>query len=280
MILYRKEPYPLQMKNIMLLDDIESGGVVYVSKSTYDQALLLHGRFDGNTMRVADAINCKKTGVYITMQELYGLIDNMSKTMPEPINILAPFLMFCVQNEGIEWDSKDRVFAYGILHQYSQLIDFNAMTLVPAEVRNIVTLPTMLLKQYETSWNDLCSTLEDKVVLGAVQQTPITSTTSIQNTTPITEVKAETKPAVTPKTGETKVDKNDESAKGGEEEMTPFEKMIRGLNTKAKSDYEEAKKKTPTPLPKPAPKAQPVSAPAVNKTEATQNSAILDEFDI
>ena len=44
MILYRKEPYPIQMKNVMLLDDTKSGGVVYVNKNTYDQALLLSGR--------------------------------------------------------------------------------------------------------------------------------------------------------------------------------------------------------------------------------------------
>lgn len=148
----------------MLLDDAESGGLVYVNKDTYDQALLLSGRMDGNPQRVLDVIKTPKTEIYRTMAGFKALMENMMRTMPKPLNMLAPFLIFCVGNQGIEWKENDRILAYGILHQLSQLMDFNSATLVPAQIRTDVALPTALLMQYETSWNELCSSLEDKIV--------------------------------------------------------------------------------------------------------------------
>lgn len=164
MIIYRKEPYPLQMKNIMLLDEEITGGIVYVNKATYDQALLLYGRFDGNPQRVLDIIKGKGTDSYICMPELSGLVNLMCQKMPEPLNMIAPFLIYATPNSGIAWKADDVELGYGILHQLSQLIDFNATTLVPKEIRQQITLPTAILLQYKTSWSELCSTLEDKVV--------------------------------------------------------------------------------------------------------------------
>lgn len=168
MILYRKEPYPIQMKNVMLLDDTKSGGVVYVNKTTYDQALLLSGRLDGDPKRVLDILRSPRTEAYRATMGLNDLVDGMMSSMPKPINMLAPFLVFCVQNQGIKWDANDREFAYGILHQFSQLVDFNAITLVPVEVRNNITVATSILMDYKTSWDDLCSSLTDKVVLNGM----------------------------------------------------------------------------------------------------------------
>ena len=183
MILYRTEPYPLQMRNIMLLDDVESGGVVYVNKDTYDQALLLSGRMDGNPQRVLDVLKTPKNQVYVTMAGLKGLMDNLMKSMPKPLNMLAPFLIFCHHNQGIDWDAKNREMGYGILHQFSQLIDFNAVTTISADARATISLPTALINQYQTSWNELCSSLEDKIVLETpvVYEGPIKSADDEQN---------------------------------------------------------------------------------------------------
>lgn len=169
MILYRTEPYPLQMRNIMLLDDAESGGVVYVNKDTYDQALLLSGRMDGNPQRVLDVLKTPKNQVFATMAGLKSLTENLMQTMPKPLNMLAPFLIFCTHNQGIDWDPKNRIMGYGILHQFSQLIDFNAVSTISAEARATISLPTALINQYETSWEELCTSLKDRVVL----ETPV-----------------------------------------------------------------------------------------------------------
>lgn len=279
MILYRKEPYPLQMKNIMLLDDAKSGGVVYVSKTTYDQALMLHSRFDGNVQRVIDTLKSKKTEAYIAIPGLPNTINAMGKTMPEPLNILAPFLMLCTQNQGIEWNENDREFAYGILHQYSQLIDFNAMTLVPAEVRANVTIPTALLKQYQVSWDDICSTLEDKVVAlpkqAVVQQvvqapqTPeVKPTVTVQPTQPAPTTAQPTPASAQP-------------VKEEEPELSPLEKKLLAIRQQAEKRNEEINKKAAE-APKPNP-ATPATKPTTineQKAEAKAANAVLDEYDV
>lgn len=279
MILYRKEPYPLQMKNIMLLDDVKSGGVVYVNKATYDQALMLHSRFDGNVQRVADTIKSKKTEVYITIPNLPKVIETMGKTMPEPLNILAPFLMLCANNTGIEWDVENREMVYGILHQYSQLIDFNAMTLVPAEVRANVQFPTSLLKQYKVSWEDLCSTLEDKVVLAPktviqevrveqpVQVAPApTSVSQPIQQTPVPQPVPVATPAPQPAQPKTE-----------EKPLSPLEKKLLEIK-KQSEERDKAINKKAAETPKPTPAAKPTT-PTVKK-EAEINTELLNEYDI
>lgn len=277
MILYRKEPYPLQMKNIMLLDDVKSGGVVYVNKATYDQALMLHSRFDGNVQRVADTIKSKKTEVYITIPNLPKVIETMGKTMPEPLNILAPFLMLCANNTGIEWNVEDREMVYGILHQYSQLIDFNAMTLVPAEVRANVQFPTSLLKQYKVSWEDLCSTLEDKVVLAPktmIQEVKVEQPVQVAPaSTPVPQPAQQTPtpqpaPVATPQPTQPKTE---------EKPLSPLEKKLLEIK-KQSEERDKAINKKAAETPKPTPAAKP-AMPAAKK-EAEVNTSLLNEYDI
>lgn len=279
MILYRKEPYPLQMKNIMLLDDVKSGGVVYVNKATYDQALMLHSRFDGNVQRVADTIKSKKTEVYITIPNLPKVIETMGKTMPEPLNILAPFLMLCANNTGIEWNVEDREMVYGILHQYSQLIDFNAMTLVPAEVRANVQFPTSLLKQYKVSWEDLCSTLEDKVVLAPktmIQEVKVEQPVQVAPaSTPVPQPAQQTPtpqpaPVATPTPQPTQ-------PKTEEKPLSPLEKKLLEIK-KQSEERDKAINKKAAETPKPTPAAKP-AMPAAKK-EAEVNTSLLNEYDI
>lgn len=276
MILYRKEPYPLQMKNIMLLDDVKSGGVVYVNKATYDQALMLHSRFDGNVQRVADTIKSKKTEVYITIPNLPKVIETMGKTMPEPLNILAPFLMLCANNAGIEWDVENREMVYGILHQYSQLIDFNAMTLVPAEVRANVQFPTSLLKQYKVSWEDLCSTLEDKVVLA-----PKTVIQEVKVEQPVQTISAPTQqtPAPQPAPAATPAPQPAQPAQPKTEEkpLSPLEKKLLEIK-KQSEERDKAINKKAAETPKPTPLTKPATPAA--KKEAEVNTNLLNEYDI
>lgn len=290
MILYRKEPYPLQMKNIMLLDDTKSGGVVYVNKATYDQALMLYSRFDGNVKRVTDTIKSKKTEVYITVPNLPNVIEAMGKTMPEPLNVLAPFLMLCANNEGLEWNVEDREMAYGILHQYSQLIDFNAMTLVPAEVRANIQFPTSLLKQYKVSWDDLCSTLEDKVMLApktVVQEVRVEQ--PVQTATPVT-TPVQQAPVATPNPTPAQSAPVQQApvaqpapVKEAEKPLSPLEKKLMEIKKQAE-ERDKAINKKAAETPKPTPAAKPATTTTTTTTaakkEAEVNSQLLNEYDI
>lgn len=279
MILYKKEPYPLQMKNIMLLDDAKSGGVVYVSKTTYDQALMLHSRFDGNVQRVIDTLKSKKTEAYIAIPGLPNTINVMGKTMPEPLNILAPFLMLCTQNQGIEWNENDREFAYGILHQYSQLIDFNAMTLVPAEVRANVTIPTALLKQYQVSWDDICSTLEDKVV--ALPKQAVVQQVVQAPQTPEVKPIVTAQPAQPAPTTAQSTPAPAQPVKEEEPELSPLEKKLLAIRQQAEKRNEEINKKAAeAPKPKPVTPATKPTTTDEQKVEAKAANAVLDEYDV
>ncbi len=287
MILYRKEPYPLQMKNIMLLDDNKSGGVVYVNKATYDQALMLSSRFDGDIARIIASLKNKKNEAYIATPGLPKLIDEMGKTMPEPINVLAPFLMFCVANQGIEWSTDKRIMAYGILHQYSQLIDFNAVFLVPPEIRSNISFPTALLMQYETSWDDLCSTLRDKVVPLAGTSTVIPMVTA---TTPVTQAvpasvqpSPQSQPVSAPQFTATTQQPAPAVSESEEDGLSPMEKRILEMKKRREAEHQEmlkkeAEKKKEKSKPKPAP-ASTLSNMSEEENKRASN-AILDSYDV
>ena len=301
MILYKKEPYRLQMKNIMLLDDIKTGGVVYVNKNTYDQALLLHNRFDGNVDRVLATLKNSKTEIYITIPGLITLVENMGKSMPEPLNILAPFLILAAQNKGINWDGEDIELAYGILHQYSQLVDFNAITLVPAEVRTNITIPTGILTKYKESWDDLCSTLEEKVVevQMPVIQAPVQVAMPVQveapiqpvvqtvptpmPTQPVTPVPAPT-PTPTPVATPTPAPVVEEDEEDEDDFITRLRKRREAAEQAAKKDQDEKKVKDAVnkPAPKPAPvEEQKQKSLVADKAaeEKAEVNAILDDTD-
>lgn len=286
MILYKKEPFPLQMRNVMLLDDTASGGVVYVGKNTYDQALLLFGRMDGDPKRVLSLLTTTKTEAYRATPGLKNIVEDMMNTMPKPLNMIAPFLIYCVQNQGIDWSEVDRVFAYGILHQYSQLVDLNGVTLIPAEVRNNITVPTALLKSYEESWNDICQSLKDLVTLSpatAVKEqinTPVVTATPTQPA-PATKTNADTasqpasvSPALAAAPAQNTGVPKEETM---EEKIARISAENRARTEAARKAAEEAKKKQAA-ISGGAPT---VSPQAQKKTEeAAAASDVLAEFDI
>lgn len=277
MILYKKEPYPLQMKNIILLDSGD-GGVIYVSKTTYDQALLLSSRFDNDIQRLIQSLKCKTNEGYIVISELKELINNMHLSMPSPINILAAFLIFCAGNQGIEWDRNNYEMGYGILHQFSQLIDFNGMTLVPAEVRANISIPTAILMQYERTWDDLCSTLTDYVVAGLQPVRPQHYDMQLEPTTKKLHEESE----VNNKSAQSYAEQNsaeDEEDGGDAIDEDAFAKLQAKLAAIASADSvtpsEEPKKEPEAPKPVETQKPVPV---VETKTETA--SDVLDEFDI
>ena len=279
MIIYRKEPYPLQMRNIMLLDDNSTGGVVYVSKATYDQALLLHGRFDGNPQRVLDTIKGKGTEVYVFNNPLKELVEKACKEFPEPINMVAPFLIYATSNQNIDWTKADMVTAYGIVHQLSQLIDFNATTLVPKEIRMQLSLPTAILMQYETSWNELCSTLEERLALVNVASTTVV------------EKKEESTKKAEPTVSIPKAEPMKEPEEEEEDDGIDWDALNAKLNAIKEAPADNGKVPEPTvssvSIPKPAPAVSiPTATPAVSiptptsSSDAKQASEVLDEFDV
>ncbi len=160
MILYSEHPVDIMMKNIMLLDDDSTGGVVYVNKATYDEAIILKSRFDGNGGAILKFVipdKCKP--------ECKDAAIRFMKTATPVLRPVGPMLTLLSSNDGIDWENATIVDMYGYLHMMSQMVDFNAIAAVPKEVRAKVDIPTSLIKGYQESWNALTQTLKDIMVV-------------------------------------------------------------------------------------------------------------------
>ncbi|MCI9050356.1 MAG: hypothetical protein HFI05_00290 [Lachnospiraceae bacterium] len=148
MILYKKENISLLQQNIIMLEYENSNsmipdGFIYVSQSTYDEALLLFDRFEGESGILKKVLN---------VTNHIDAIKFFHKYAPKPISILAPFLGLI--REDIEL-KEDIEMLCGMLHQMSQIINFNSFTKVPLDVRADIVFTKSMLNNYKKSWEDL-----------------------------------------------------------------------------------------------------------------------------
>lgn len=120
-------------------------GVVYLSKSTYDQALLLFDRMEGE-------LSYLKKALIGTSAKHSEAIDYFYNSAPEPLNILAPYLGLIRDDVELETDIRSLC---GALHMMSMIIDFNEFAKVPAEVRANVDFSKSTVRKYEQSWKDM-----------------------------------------------------------------------------------------------------------------------------
>ena len=273
MILYKKEPFPLQMKNIMLIDDPTTGGCVYLSKQTYDQAIILHNRLDGDPKRVLNMLLGPKFMNYGSIPGMTKALNFAMENMPEPINCLAPFLLYCIDNKGIDWENITIETVYGILHMFSQLVDFNAITLVPVEVRANMSLPTAIVLQYKVAWDDLCSSLKDKVVMTTTKNVKVEE----ENTVKVSPKKEAAPTASVPDEDEDDEDDEDDDGIDWDALNARLEAI---KNAPAENGSVPEPKPAPTPTPTPAPAPVTTNSDLVQKkNEAAAANAILNEFD-
>ena len=143
MILYREEMTNVIQRNVLLLE-LAGGDYLYVSQNTYDQALLLYDRFEGEkgvlNRTIGEGSNKKEYA------------DFFFENAPEPICILAPFLNTLLCDMELKLEMR---MLCGVLHQMSQTIDFNSFVNVPKEVRAKVKFSKTTLVGYEKSWDDI-----------------------------------------------------------------------------------------------------------------------------
>lgn len=181
MILYSKNPLPIQMRNVMLLDDDSTGGVVYVSKATYDQATILWSRFEGNALTLLNILKVD-TNKMKSLPGRFEAVQSICGNAPKPLDILGPFVELFMENKNLDWENATMVDYYGWLHQVSQMIDFNAITLVPKEIAAKAEIPSTILKSYEESWRDLTDSLMDRTVMSYTQPVQQVVEQSVQTT--------------------------------------------------------------------------------------------------
>ena len=119
-----------------------NNGYIYVDKSTYEQATILNNKycndFDGLCKLVGGTNN----------QELVKFYYN---SIPEPMNILAPFIG--IIDDSTEFDGSLTELV-GCLHVIARSIDFTKFVKIPAEIRNTVTFSDHIRKEFEIQWQE------------------------------------------------------------------------------------------------------------------------------
>lgn len=144
MIYYTESPIKTWQPNLIMLDLNDDFGHVYVTRNTYNQAVLISDRYSHDITAVQE-----KLGLVSAHSEL---IDFMSVIMPEPINILAPFYD-CVDKD-VSIDMEDIKQCVGVLSYLSMNLDFNMMLKVDKSVRSGIMFTKSILLDYQGHYED------------------------------------------------------------------------------------------------------------------------------
>lgn len=166
MLIYSNEPLNVMMKNILLLDDLFTGGYVYVNKETYDQALSLSITFNQDIGRVKQTISGKGMLNWAANAKINHVVSLCAEHFAQPLNMLAPYLAYTLPI-GVEWPDEDEdiiKMAYGVLNQMSGFTNFYGTALMPAGAKAEITIPKNIIMAYEDSWKAQLDTLDKCVV--------------------------------------------------------------------------------------------------------------------
>lgn len=130
-------------ENCIMLE-VEGLGFVYLSKDTFEQALLIDDRFEGQLdfvlSRLTKNINHEDA------------IDYFYEKAPEPLNILAPFLTLVKEEVELKNDFE---LLCGALHQMSTAVNFKQILLVPPEVRINLDFGWNYIRKYKNNWDSM-----------------------------------------------------------------------------------------------------------------------------
>lgn len=127
--------------NTMTLQ-VGDDGYLYIDKTTYEQAVIINNKYrddyDGLTSLIGVSQNVKE-------------IDFVHSELPEPVNILAPFLTLIDEKAQLDGSLEQLV---GCLHVISRNIDFTSFLKIPAEVRRGVSFNGHITAEYELQWQE------------------------------------------------------------------------------------------------------------------------------
>lgn len=144
MIYYSKEPINTWHRNLIMLDLEDDMGHIYITRNTYDQAVLIADRFNHNPDLVLEKLGCEASQS--------DAASYMVAVLPDPINILTPF--YHLIDSRVQLDVEDLRQTIGVLSYISMSIDFNMMLKVPFEVRANLIFTKSILLDYQGHFED------------------------------------------------------------------------------------------------------------------------------
>lgn len=140
MLIVSKERYVPISVNMMTLQG-EDGTYFYVHRSLYDQCVVLRDIYKKtmNTLYLS----------LIGKEEHPELCDVFEGSVPEPLDVLAPYLTLIKDIEGIG-SVEDMCGAISIM---SMQVNFRKMLKFPAELRSSVKFSLCIKDEYAIEWN-------------------------------------------------------------------------------------------------------------------------------
>lgn len=144
MIYYSEKPIKTWQPNLIMLDLEDDLGYIYVTRNTYDQAVLIADRFNHDAELVT-----KKLGGVRNQEDTSSY---MVAVLPDPINILTPF--YHLIDNSVKIDPENTRQAIGVLSYISMSVDFNMMLKVPPEVRANLVFTKSILLDYQRHFED------------------------------------------------------------------------------------------------------------------------------
>lgn len=256
--------------NTMTLQ-VGEDGFLYIDKTTYEQAVIINNKYrddyDGLTGLIGTKNNLRE-------------IDFVHEQLPEPVNILAPFLTLIDEKAQLDGSLEQLV---GCLHVISRNIDFTSFIKIPAEVRRGVSFNGHITMEYELQWQEFINECVPYNMIYEVFSAQGTfAGAHLPTAVPVTTT-ASTPASTKPKVDHGPVlmaDENDAALASILENPDIVDDLL-GEVDMSEFDYEEEmkkeeSKKTSTPTPTPAP----ASTPAQSSTlpEAQSGKDMLDEW--
>lgn len=152
MLVYSKNKVYPKVVNMITLEVCEEG-YVYVQKGTYDQALTLKVKqgFD-SLMTLLDCGDNNAEAIVFAFENL-----------PEPVNMLAPFLGLVKEEIGASFEE-----VIGVLHVITTSISPYNFVRKPKEIRKTLEFSGSVKREYQESWKafHLQCVSEDMLTIG------------------------------------------------------------------------------------------------------------------
>lgn len=139
MIIYSENRYVPTDVNMMVIRGKDNEGFLYMHRSLYDQAVIIHDIYSEDFTQLAVAL----TGKSDMRDDVVMFMDKA----PVPVNALGPFLLL-IENELESFE--DMV---GALHVMSGPVNLRKMLKVPFDMRNTPSFSLSIKEEYQLAWD-------------------------------------------------------------------------------------------------------------------------------
>lgn len=143
MLILAKSDLCIKSSNVIKLDTNIEGSSLFVSRNTYDQAVVLSDLFDGDggitsiISKVSSDTNCAR---YI------DYVEFLEENLPKPVSILAAFL--CMTRPEVKFE-QDVEYLLAYLNELSNMVDFKKCTRVDKKILNGLHVGASAQETYE-----------------------------------------------------------------------------------------------------------------------------------